>query len=319
MPEMTTMKPAKVAGFVDRGYNHEKKQKRIEDEEKEIARLEALARGEEVLEDDEEETESNGEGSETTEVQTKSDSQQEEADTEDETQEDDSDLTAEEKSFKKRYGDLRRHMNQKEKEWEEKFEALKNRAETSNISPPKSDEDIEAWSKQYPDVAGIVETIAAKKAKEMFASAEDKLKELDEARYEAQRVKAENTIRKSHADFDELRQSDEFHTWAEEQPKWVQDALYENADDPASVVRVIDLYKVDKGLTTSDKKAARKAAASTVKRGAKSKVDVEGTTGSIRESEVAKMSYKEFEEREDEINKAIRNGKFVYDLSGSAR
>ena len=29
----------------------------------------------------------------------------------------------EEKSFKKRYGDLRRHMSEKEKEWEEKFKA----------------------------------------------------------------------------------------------------------------------------------------------------------------------------------------------------
>ena len=39
-------------------------------------------------------------------------------------------------------------------------------------------------------------------------------------------------------------QSDEFHDWVDEQPKWVQDALYENSDDPASVIRVIDLYKI---------------------------------------------------------------------------
>ena len=153
----------------------------------------------------------------------------------------------------------------------------------------------------------------------MFSSAEERLKELDDARYEAQRVKAENAIRKVHPDFDDLRASDEFHNWAEEQPKWVKDALYENADDPASVVRVIDLYKVDNGLTSSDKKAARKAAATVVKKGTKSKVDVDGSSGSVRESEVAKMSAKEFEDREDEINTAIRTGKFIYDLSGSAR
>jgi hypothetical protein len=69
-----------------------------------------------------------------------------------------------------------------------------------------------------------------------------------------QSVKAENVIRKSHPDFDELRDSDEFHNWAEEQPKWVRDALYENMDDPASVIRVIDLYKVDNGYDTSAKK-----------------------------------------------------------------
>jgi hypothetical protein len=31
------------------------------------------------------------------------------------------------------------------------------------------------------------------------------------------------------------------------------------------------------------------------------------------------MTAKEFEERSDEINKAIRSGKFVYDISGKAR
>jgi hypothetical protein len=39
-----------------------------------------------------------------------------------------------------------------------------------------------------------------------------------------------------------------------------------------------------------------------------------GEAGQIKESDVAKMSAKEFEAREDEINKAMRSGKFVYDL-----
>jgi hypothetical protein len=33
-------------------------------------------------------------------------------------------LSPEERSFKKRYGDLRRHLQQKEKDWEEKFQSL---------------------------------------------------------------------------------------------------------------------------------------------------------------------------------------------------
>ena len=109
------------------------------------------------------------------------------------------------------------------------------------------------------------------------------------------------------------------HDWADEQHKWVKDALYENADDPASVVRVIDLYKSDKGLTKEDKKANKKAAASTVTKRSRTEVDVADANGMIRESEVASMSDKEFEERADEINKAMRNGKFVYDVSGNAR
>ena len=210
-------------------------------------------------------------------------------------------------------------MQQKEKEWEEKFSSFEDRMRKESIVPPKSDEDIENWAKEYPDVAGIVETIAAKKAQEMFKKAEDRLSQLDEIQYEAERKTAESKIRESHPDFDKLRESDEFHSWAEAQPKWVRDALYENMDDPDSVVRVIDLYKIDSGETPQAKKAKTKAAAKTIGKGSRTKVDSTEAGSMIRESEVAKMSAREFESREAEITKAMRTGKFVYDLSGSAR
>ncbi len=296
MPELAEVETPKTAGFVDRGYNHEKRKLRMEEEAKEIAELEAQQRGESEEPEEAEEATKEAEANTETKEET---------------------LSAEEKSFKKRYGDLRRHMQQKEKEWDEKFESLQ--SSKASVIPPKSDEDIEAWATKYPDVAGIVETIATKKAQEMFSKADTRLKELDEAHSEANRVKSENKIRESHSDFDKLREADEFHDWADEQPKWVKDALYENADDPDSVVRVIDLYKIDKGLTLKDKKANKKAAASPVTRRSKTQVDVADANEMIRESDVAKMSDKEFEERADEINKAMRNGKFVYDVSGNAR
>jgi len=296
MPELAEVETPKTAGFVDRGYNHEKRKLRMEEEAKEIAELEAQQRGESEEPEEVEEATKEAEANTETKEET---------------------LSAEEKSFKKRYGDLRRHMQQKEKEWDEKFESLQ--SSKASVIPPKSDEDIEAWATKYPDVAGIVETIATKKAQEMFSKADTRLKELDEAHSEANRVKSENKIRESHSDFDKLREADEFHDWADEQPKWVKDALYENADDPDSVVRVIDLYKIDKGLTLKDKKANKKAAASPVTRRSKTQVDVADANEMIRESDVAKMSDKEFEERADEINKAMRNGKFVYDVSGNAR
>jgi len=73
---------------------------------------------------------------------------------------------AEEKTFKKRYGDLRRHVQQKEQEFQKQIDSLKIQLSEStkkNIKLPKSDEDIESWAKEYPDVAAIVETIATKK------------------------------------------------------------------------------------------------------------------------------------------------------------
>ena len=299
MPELAQVQTKKTAGFVDRGYNYEKRQQRMKAEEEEIKRLEAEARGETPVDEEPKQ-----------EV-----TQEEEANTE--AKEDT--LSAEERTFKKRYGDLRRHVQQKEKEWEEKFSALEKRSEREGIVPPKSDEDIDNWAKQYPDVAGIVETIATKKAQEMFEKANIRIKEIDEERMELKRDSAENVIRKAHSDFDDLRAADEFHNWAEQQPKWVKDALYENSDDPDSVIRVIDLYKMDNGLTVSDKKKNIKNAAKTVARKSKTEVDLADANNMIKESDVAKMSNEEFAEKSDEINAALRSGKFIYDISGSAR
>ena len=120
MPELGAVQKTKTAGFVDRGYNHSKKQQRIEQEEKEIARLEAEARGDKNIKN-----QSSGERTEDSKVQATDDSQQEETKEETKAQEDDSSLDAEEKSFKKRYGDLRRHMQEKEKEWNEKLESIR--------------------------------------------------------------------------------------------------------------------------------------------------------------------------------------------------
>ena len=114
------------------------------------------------------------------------------------------------------------------------------------------------------------------------------MQELKELNAQTQRTKSENAIRKMHPDFDELRDSDDFHNWANEQPKWVQDALYENQDDPRSVVRVIDLFKVDNGMDIKSKKKTNKDAASQVKTKRNTRIDDAGVAGQILESQVQK-------------------------------
>ena len=289
-----------TAGFASRGSNYSAKQARLEKDEKELEEL------------------MKGRTNEPEEVKEVEEEAEAEAPAVQEDEEDDSNLSREEKSFKKRYGDLRRHMAEKEKEWKGKLEVATTE-QSDSIRAPKSDEDIEAWARKYPDVAAIVETIAEKKAAERFSAAEGRFKELDEAKYEATRTKAETSIRKAHADFDDLRDADTFHDWVDEQPKWVRDALYENSDDADSVIRVLDLYKVDNGLTPSAKKAKAKDAAKTVKRTSRTAVDANDSGSMIKESDVAKMSDKQFEDRYDAIQEAMASGKFVYDVSGKAR
>ena len=230
---------------------------------------------------------------------------------------------AEEKSFKKRYGDLRRHQQEKEKEFAAKIDALQsqlNDATKKEINLPKSDEDIEAWATKYPDVAAIVETIAIKKAKEQAAALEDRVKAVDEMQLNASRDKAEAELLRLHPDFEDIRETDDFHNWVDEQPKSIQDALYENASDARTAARAIDLYKADKSITTKKPKNTDKDAARSVNaRNSRSKPDSSDGSKAILESDVQKMSAQEYEKRSDDIMEAIRTGTFVYDLSGNAR
>ena len=231
-------------------------------------------------------------------------------------------VNAEEKSFKKRYGDLRRHQQSKEKEYEERIKKLEQQlveSTKSEIKLPKSDEDIEAWAKQYPDVAAIVETIAIKKALEQSEGLEETKKEIDELKATAARERAEVELMKIHPDFGEIRDSDDFHNWAEEQPKWVQEALYENDTDARSASRAIDLYKADMNITSKKPESNKDAARSVDSRSSRDEPKVDDREGTFTESQVAKMTTQQYEKASDQIMEAIRTGKFIYDMSGSAR
>ena len=230
--------------------------------------------------------------------------------------------SAEEKTFKKRYSDLRRHQQQQSEELKKEIEALKSQlsqATQKEMKLPKSDEDIEQWAADYPDVAAIVETIAMKKAREQSTALEERMKAIDELQTNATKEKAEVELMRIHPDFGEIRDSDEFHEWADEQPKWVQDALYDNDNDARSAARAIDLYKADMGIDKEKPKSNKDAAKSVSTKNSRSKPQEQESTTYLKESQVQKMSAQEYEKRSDEIMEAIRSGKFIYDVSGSAR
>mgnify|MGYP003637964331 FL=1 len=309
MSELAQMETPKNAGFVQPKGGSIANKKRIEQNEAELKSLmEAKSDGQE---------ESNSEGITAAQVQNEGSSKQEEANSESEAQEES--LSGEERTYKKRYNDLRTHLNKQAEELKAIKEQLGKAQEGGTVRPPTSDESIEAWAKKYPEIAGIVETIAEKKAQEKFSYADERLQQLDKMNADAQRTKAENEIRTMHSDFDDLRGSDEFHDWANEQPKWVQDALYENQEDPKSVIRVIDLFKVDNGMDVKGKQRKSKDAASAVVTKRTTKPDNNNPAGHIRESQVQRMTAHQYEANSDAIMDAIRSGKFIYDISGGAR
>ena len=284
----------KVMAIADKKYSNRKS---LEDEEKEL---------EELIQQQTDETEA-------VEKQAQEDDYEEPE-------------NAEEKTFKKRYGDLPRHSQKQQKEHDDKISALQRQldeATKSQIQLPKSEEELEEWSKEYPDVAAVIETIAIKKSREQSQEIETRLAEIDDLQNSAKKEKAEAQLLSFHPDFEGIRSSDDFHEWADEQPKWVQDALYENETDARSAARAIDLYKVDRGIEGVEKKTkskSDKSAASLVDSpSAKTLPETTGNNRKWKESSVEAMNAIEYEKNADSIMEAIRSGNFVYDISGNAR
>jgi len=235
-------------------------------------------------------------------------------------------LQPEEKTFKKRYGDLRRHAQQKEEQLKEQVRKLEEQLSTATkeaIKLPKSDEEIADWSEKYPDVAKIVETIATKKAQELDSSLEKRLQLIAEREADANRKRAEAELLQLHPDFDDIRNSEDFHSWVQEQPTWVQNALYENESDARAAARAIDLYKIDSNIAEKKSKSTRpdKEAAKAISSRSSSTVasTKESQSNQWRESDVAKMRPQEYSKYEEAIMDAIRTGNFIYDVSGGAR
>ena len=225
---------------------------------------------------------------------------------------------AEEASFKKRYGDLRRHTQQLMAQKDKELAAMKSQLETAakgQIRFPKTDEEIEQWSQKYPDVAKIVDTIARKRANEALEEGEKRLGHLKDLETKLTKKEAEQQLMKLHPDFNDIRQDPAFHEWVTMQPMYIQDALYKNNTDAQAAARAIDLYKADTGKRkTTSKKSAAEAVGRTPSA-------APAATGKVKftESQVAQMSDREYEANEDAILEAMRTGAFTYDMTGGAR
>ena len=284
-----TVEPVKKTAFVSKPYSREDKIKQDEEELKQLLKEQKELK----KNDDNSETESNNEES------------------------------PEEKTFKKRYSDLRRHQQKQAEDFKKEIETLKSQlseATKKEIKFPKSDEDIEKWAKEYPDVAAIVESIAMKKSKEQADEYEKKIQVIEDMQHSATKEKAEAELMRLHPDFDDIRDSDDFHDWVEQQPQWIQKALYENDNDAKSAARAIDLYKSDKSKSEKAPKKNTTDAAKTIDtKGERNAPQSDESLSYLKESVVEKMSAKEYERNSEKIMEAIRSGKFIYAVSGSAR
>lgn len=222
--------------------------------------------------------------------------------------------TKEEATWKKRHADLRRHSQKVENELKARLAELEKKLESAPAALPTTPDQVKEWVEKFPQVAAIVTAIADEQATKQTEQIRSKLSAIETDREALQREKDEAKVRAKHPDFDAIVAQDQFHDWAETQPKRVQDFVYEGSPD--EVIWALSLYKKEKGIAT--KSNERDAARATAPRRTQAELDT-STKGRFSESQVNAMSASEYERYEGEINAAIRSGNFDYDLTGAAR
>ena len=217
--------------------------------------------------------------------------------------------------YKKRYDDLKKHYDSKLNEFKSREQELLEEAANSRPSyvAPKSPEELEKFREEYPDVYEVVETVSHLQSEEKSKDLREKLERLQERETELVRKDAEKRLMDKHPDFEDIRNSDDFHGWAKEQPKSIQDWVYNNADDADLASRALDLFKKDIGMDVAPKK-------SNSKQSKKSAADMVSTkTTSVEpkqekiwtEREIAKMSMAQFDKHEAEISQAMQEGRIA--------
>ena len=221
---------------------------------------------------------------------------------------------AEERVFKKRYGDLKRHYDSTLGKHKDEVRTLRTQLEQSSkqFVPPKSKDELEAWRKEYPDVYDMVETIAMTKADTRAKEMEDKYQNLQVQQEQISREKAEVELLKAHPDFQDIRSKDEFHEWAAKQDPIIQGWLYENTANASLAGRAIDLYKMDKGVSKLSKKqetAVKNEAAKAITKTAKATESELPKKKVWSNAVISKMNVREYAKYEEEIDKAVREGR----------
>jgi hypothetical protein len=217
--------------------------------------------------------------------------------------------------YKKRYDDLKRHYDTKLNEFKSREqelieEATKNRTE---YKAPKSAEELEEFKNQYPDVYEVVETVAHLQSETKAKVLEERLSKLQEREQQLVRQDAEKRLMEKHPDFEDIKNSDDFHGWAKEQPKSIQDWIYNNADDADLASRALDLFKKDFGIEpTKVKSSSKKTRQSAADMVSTKTTSVEPKQKKVwSEKEIAAMSMAEFDRYESEISEAMQEGRIV--------
>ncbi len=221
--------------------------------------------------------------------------------------------------FKKRYDDLKKHYDTKLDEWKQEKETLEAQSKAAkadtDYKPPKTPEELEQFKEDYPDIYGVVETIAHKQAGDKLRTVEEKLAKMSDREEELIRDKAQTELLSVHPDFLEIKGDENFQGWLQEQPTSISDGILKNGTDSKWAVRVLDLYKADAGISkkTSTARPTLSAAEAVTKTRRVVVPEKAGDKKIWKQSDISKLKPHEFEKLEKEIDLAVKEGRISSD------
>lgn len=188
------------------------------------------------------------------------------------------------------------------------------------LSKPQADlldaATLEKYAKANPDNYKVILSLIAKEAEDIRKNFSKEFSKVEEVVKEVSTKEALKVVLDVHPDAIQVRDSDEFKTWYEDQSPGIKGLFAHSVTD---VIEGLTLYKertskakeaVDKQKAKEDKK---KEDATSLKSSAPK---TEGTEGpKFSESQVDAMSPSEFKQNRKAIEKAITDGTFIFDKS----
>ena len=217
--------------------------------------------------------------------------------------------------YKKRYDDLKSHYDNKLSAWrKEKEEILVQlqKDKKSKVTMPKTPDEIEKFKQENPDVYDVIETIASMKTDSRVQDVEEHLNILREKEFELERQNAQRELLNHHADFLELKDSEDFVEWLKDQPDNIAEGVTKNATDVRWAVRTIDLYKLDKGIGKPKSKSRKPSDAAKVVKTTTASQDITEKNNNKKiwtYEEISRLKPHEFVKLEEEIDLANREGR----------
>ena len=218
----------------------------------------------------------------------------------------------EDHDYKKRYDDLKKHYDEKVAEWKSEKEKLTNsQVDESFLEEDVAISEIEQFKQSYPEVYNMVEQVSTKNASKEVEELRAEVARLSQREEQLQVKSAYQQLIALHPDFPELKKSDDFKAWLEDQPPSIAEGVTGNSSDVKYAARVLDLYKADKGLNKKRGRPKGSAAEAVTKTSAKTVAVKDSNKKIWKTSEIRKLKPHEFAKLEEELDLANAEGRII--------